>query len=61
VSGLVVLDVDPRHGGDESIRNLKLPPTVEALTGGGGWHEYFMRIRVDLSPVVPTSSGVASI
>jgi len=45
-SGLVVLDVDPRNGGDESLRDLQrlhgsLPPTVEAITGGGGRHIYF--------------------
>lgn len=37
-SGLVVLDIDPRHGGDLSLENLeaeqgKLPDTVESLTG----------------------------
>jgi hypothetical protein len=46
VSGLVVLDVDPRHGGDESLAVLEgihgtLPRTVESLTGGGGQHLYF--------------------
>jgi putative DNA primase/helicase len=45
-SGLVVLDVDPRHGGDESLRQLEaehgsLPETVTALSGGGGRHLYF--------------------
>lgn len=42
-SGLIVLDVDPRHGGDVSLDNIELqhgplPDTVEALTGGGGRH-----------------------
>jgi hypothetical protein len=42
-SGICALDVDPRNGGDESFDALerehgKLPPTVEALTGGGGRH-----------------------
>lgn len=46
VSGIVVLDVDPRHGGDESLRDLEarygpLAETVTALTGGGGAHYYF--------------------
>jgi hypothetical protein len=45
-SRLVVLDVDPRHGGDESLTELerqhgKLPETVESLTGGGGRHLLF--------------------
>ncbi|MGO9569025.1 MAG: bifunctional DNA primase/polymerase [Desulfomonilaceae bacterium] len=43
-SGLIVIDVDPRKGGDESYGSLKethgLPVTVTALTGGGGWHDY---------------------
>ena len=42
-SGIVVIDVDPRHGGDVSMENLvipenPLPDTVTALTGGGGEH-----------------------
>ena len=46
VSGLVVLDVDPGHGGEESLLDLegrhgRLPETVEAITGGGGRHLYF--------------------
>ncbi len=45
-SGLVVLDADARHGGEESLLELKsrfgpLPDTVQALTGGGGRHLYF--------------------
>lgn len=45
-SGLVVLDIDPRHGGDESLREREqkhgpLPETVEALTPSGGRHVYF--------------------
>ena len=46
LSGIVVVDVDPRHGGDESLRKLErthgpLPKTVESITGGGGRHVYF--------------------
>jgi hypothetical protein len=41
-SGLVVLDVDPRNGGFESLAAfLPLPETVTAVTGGGGRHYYF--------------------
>ena len=45
-SGLVVMDVDPRHGGTQSLKALErehgdLPKTMEALTGGGGRHLYF--------------------
>jgi Bifunctional DNA primase/polymerase, N-terminal/Primase C terminal 1 (PriCT-1) len=42
---LVVIDVDPRHGGDESLavleREHEFPPTWRVLTGGGGEHVLF--------------------
>ncbi len=46
VSGLLVLDIDPRDGGDETLAELikqhgELPPTLEVRTGGGGRHLYF--------------------
>lgn len=46
VSGLVVLDVDPGHGGVASLGELErrhgpLPRTLEAISGGGGRHLYF--------------------
>jgi len=47
VSRIVVLDVDGRHGGTLSLAQLDielgpLPVTVEAGTGGGGRHLYFL-------------------
>jgi hypothetical protein len=61
VSGLVVLDIDVGHGGADSLAGLeahyrKLPPTVEAETGGGGRHFYFrhpggmVRNRAGIAP-----------
>lgn len=46
ISNLVVLDVDPAHGGSDSLRDLErrnavLPVTAQAITGGGGRHFYF--------------------
>lgn len=46
LSGLVVVDVDPAHGGTESLGHWErthgaLPHTVEARSGGGGRHLYF--------------------
>lgn len=46
ISGIVVLDIDPRHGGDDTLGALqaqcgKLPETPSVLTGGGGLHFYF--------------------
>jgi hypothetical protein len=44
---LVVLDVDPRNGGDESLKALlrsvgELPRTPVVSSGGGGKHIYFV-------------------
>lgn len=46
VSGIVVVDIDPAHGGERSLAELErghgpLPATLEAATGGGGRHLYF--------------------
>jgi len=46
ISRLIVLDIDPKHGGDDALAELEsrhgpLGPTVEVLTGGGGRHFYF--------------------
>jgi hypothetical protein len=45
-SGLLALDIDPRHGGTESLAELEaecgpLPHTIEAITGSGGRHILF--------------------
>lgn len=50
--GFAVLDIDPRHDGDEALRDLEekyggLPETLTVLTGGGGSHLYF-RTNSDL-------------
>ena len=60
VSGLVVIDIDIAHGGQQSLerleaRNGALPQTVEALTGGGGRHLYFAHPGA----MVPTRVGIA--
>jgi hypothetical protein len=44
--GLVVIDVDPRHNGDEGIADAtgrlgRLPRTRTATTASGGWHHWF--------------------
>lgn len=56
---LVVLDVDPRNGGEESLRELEaqhgaLPPTLTSKTGGGGKHFFF---RVTAGVAVPSTAG----
>jgi Bifunctional DNA primase/polymerase, N-terminal len=49
-SGLVVVDIDPRSGGDVTLEDLEaeqgpFPETVEALTGGGGRHLFYRHPR----------------
>ncbi|MDD5268406.1 MAG: bifunctional DNA primase/polymerase [Methylococcales bacterium] len=46
VSGVLALDVDPRHGGDDSLDAIrakygKIPDDVMAVTGAGGTHFLF--------------------
>jgi Bifunctional DNA primase/polymerase, N-terminal/Primase C terminal 1 (PriCT-1) len=58
MSGIFGLDVDPRHGGDNSIaaleiKNGPLPPTWRFLTGGGGEHFLFRHP----GGLVPNSAG----
>jgi len=59
-SGVVALDVDPRHGGDDSLANLErdqgaLPDAPRVLTGGGGLHAYFQHP----GRYVPSRCGIA--
>lgn len=40
--GIVVVDVDSRHGGDATLRALPpLPATLTTRTGSGGLHAFF--------------------
>lgn len=61
ISNIVVIDIDPRHGGEASLKLLDaeagpIPSTLEAASGGGGRHLYFaypgrtVRNRAGLRP-----------
>ena len=59
VSGLLVLDIDPRNGGDQSLSDLTakfgpLPETAIQMTGGGGRHIIFRH------PGVPVPKTLAN-
>jgi len=41
ISGLIVLDVDIGHGGQESLKKYDVPTTPIVQTGSGGFHLYF--------------------
>jgi putative DNA primase/helicase len=52
--------VDPRHGGEVSLKDLErkygvLPETVQSRTGGGGYHYYFR------CPGVPVKNSSGSL
>lgn len=67
VSELVVIDIDPRHDGDETLRDLiakhgPLPDTVRALTGGGGEHIFFSHpggdVRITAGAALALGPGI---
>ncbi len=58
VSGLFVLDIDPRNGGQEGLADLvgrygRIPETAESITGDGGRHLFIKHPGGH----VPSSSG----
>ena len=62
VSGTVVIDVDPRDGGMETLRRLQtahgnLPPTRLHATGGGGY-QYFLRYPAGVKEVPSRTIGL---
>ncbi len=61
-SGVVVIDIDPRHGGDREFAKLKqrfglLPRTLTCDTGGGGQHYYFRAPAGGMKKKVLAPSG----
>jgi hypothetical protein len=63
MSGLVILDVDPRNGGNESLSELeerhgRIPETLQVLTGGGGRHFYFAAPEGAAVPSYKVANGL---
>lgn len=63
-SGLIVIDVDPRSGGDESLARLQslmgsLPATLIVSTGGGGRHLFYAHPGVEVGNTAGRLPGVA--
>lgn len=61
-SGFFALDVDPRHSGDEVLRdyeqaNTSLPETVQAITGGGGSHYLWAWPALEPGQTIGNSAG----
>lgn len=64
LSGIIVLDIDPRHGGDLGLEAFeadhgKLPDTPVVLTGGGGYHTISACSRVSQFIIAPVLSVLA--
>src|SRR5579862_1508260 len=59
-SGLLVRDVDPRNGGDDTLRkkDFDLPPTPTVKTGGRGRHFYFRHPGGDIKNGVNLLPGL---
>jgi hypothetical protein len=51
---VVVIDIDPRHGGTLDALKGPLPPTWRVITGGGGEHIYF---RAPAGEAIHNSAG----
>ena len=63
ISGLIVLDIDPRHGGDKTLlhwldNGLKLPECPAVKTGGGGTHFYLKHPGSDVPTVPSVAPGI---
>lgn len=62
-SGIIVLDVDPRHDGNDSLSKLeaehgKLPLTVHSLSGGQGQHFFFRHPEGQVKNMVGIAPGM---
>jgi hypothetical protein len=56
VSGLLVVDIDPRNGG--RLDRALMPPTAAVATGGGGWHLYYRHPGTPVASTLPDHPGV---
>lgn len=63
-SGLIVIDIDPRSGGDGSLARLQslmgsLPATLTVSTGGGGRHLFYAHPGVEVGNTAGRLPGIA--
>jgi hypothetical protein len=55
-SGLAVVDIDPRNGGQ--LDRALMTPTATVTTGGGGWHLYYRHPGHQLTPALGGHPGI---
>jgi len=55
-SGLCVVDIDPRNGGQ--LDRTLMTPTATVATGGGGWHLYYRHPGGPTLPALPGAAGI---
>lgn len=63
ISGLIVLDIDPRHQGDETLlqwteKGWRLPPCPTVKTGGGGCHFYLAHPGGEIPTIPALAPGI---
>lgn len=62
-SGFFVIDIDPRHGGKESLQDLVkkngvFPKTLASNTGGGGYHLFFKEPNIRITNRINLLPGI---
>jgi hypothetical protein len=62
-SGVIALDIDPRHQGIDSLATWEqqhgaFPPTLESETGGGGLHKLFLHPGFPVKNRINLARGV---
>lgn len=55
-SGLLVVDIDPRNGGE--VDQALMTPTATVATGGGGWHLYYRHPGIRTRDELPGQPGI---
>ncbi len=55
-AGLLVVDIDPRNGGQ--LDKALMAPTATVATGGGGWHLYYRHPGIPTVTALPDRAGV---
>lgn len=56
ISGVIVVDIDPKHGG--TTEGLELPPSLCSRTGGGGQHIFYKYVPGVIGAKIGIRTGI---